>query len=98
MTSAGIPAAPAREVFVAQVHSLGGVTRLAMLGGDPDAPIATRPAVAVVETLHGALPPETHAAFVRRAVELLTTTARAEWERAQFIDRFAGRAHLELVL
>lgn len=88
--------APA-PVHVIQTLSLGNVTRLVLLTGDPRAPFAERSGAATVEVAWGHAPPERTSALITELLEVLRRHGREWRELSERVEQLTRRGHLELV-
>ena len=92
-----VAAEEAKKVYVIQTISLGGVTRLVLLHGDPLQPFAERAGIASVEVSRGHHDEDDTRALIDDLLSVLQAHGRKHWERELATRAFLRRAHLEVL-
>lgn len=87
----------AHEVYVIQTVSLGDVTRLVLLHGDPLQPFRERPGIATVEVARGHQPEDNTRALIDDLIAVLQAHGRKHWELELATRELLRRAHLEVM-
>jgi len=91
------PSPEDRGTFVLQTRTIGNITRLLLLSGDPHQAWEERAAWVAVDVLPGHAPAGVVEGLVDRLVGLFREVGEKEWDRELRVREWIRRGHLEVV-